>query len=138
MHLVGMLYEMCQQPELQVGQVEFVSVHFCDMSRGIGSDRTASCLLHGRRVRVGDPSDLRPRHVLGEEPGGIGAFGDEDEIADEGSGTVSPSLSCAVSSTRRRWRMSGSSESGGVAWGGTAVVMAVVLQKYVGAVGGGA
>jgi hypothetical protein len=37
MHLVGMLYEMGQQPELQVGEVEFGSV-----SPGIDSDDTAS------------------------------------------------------------------------------------------------
>jgi hypothetical protein len=36
-------------------------------------------------VREADRPDLRPCHVLREELGRIGALGDEQEVADEGS-----------------------------------------------------
>src|SRR4051812_13944489 len=88
MHTVRVADEMGQQPELHLGEIEFASVEFRGMPCRIDVDDADSRLLHGRWVRVGDLSDLRSRHALGEELSGVGALGNEYEIADEGCGTV--------------------------------------------------
>ncbi|MFF9155598.1 hypothetical protein ACF1AB_25605 [Streptomyces sp. NPDC014846] len=89
MHVDGASNEPGQQSELQVSEVEFLSLQLGDMALGIDTDRVTGqdrLVRRARRERYGvggDWVDLWPQSRVGEESGRGDTLGKQHQIADE-------------------------------------------------------